>query len=134
MTLTELGTLVQELWLRIPVLRTNTILDAFVVMPNHLHGIIGINGHHRSRKGAASEMVGTSRSTTLPSGSLGATVGQFKSALTKQSRALGIPPTTPIWQRNYYEHIIRNESALDDIRTYILNNPARWADDDLFVE
>ena len=134
MILNELGRLVEEFWLKIAETRANTTLDAFVVMPNHLHGIIGIVGNERCRIRAISQEGDASRATTLASGSLGATVGQFKSAVTKQSRALARPPTSRIWQRSYYEHIIRYESALDEIRKYILFNPARWADDDLYVE
>ena len=132
--LTELGGLVQELWLQIPVRRANCELDAFVVMPNHLHGIIEIcEIDSEQKRGKTSFNADVSR-TTMRSGSLGATIGQFKSVVTKQSRALPLPPSSPIWQRNYYEHIIRNESGLNDIRKYILENPARWTDDDLFVD
>jgi REP element-mobilizing transposase RayT len=60
---------------------------------------------------------------------LGAIIGQYKSLVTKQiNRARGTPGT-PVWQRNYYEHIIRNGDELDRIRQYIANNPARWQHD-----
>ena len=128
--LNELGKLVQKIWLQIPVSRANTTLDKFVVMPNHVHGIIGILEDENTGKCATV----TSSTKTLPSGSLGATIGQFKSVVTKQSRALPYPPRPPIWQRNYYEHIIRNENELNEIRKYILENPARWTNDDLYVD
>ena len=132
--LSELGKLVQDLWLRIPVLRAKSELDAFVLMPNHLHGIIQV-GENAVEERRANRSRGTGASkTTLPAGSLGATIGQFKSAVTKQSRALTCPPTSPIWQRNYYEHVIRNEGTLNDIRRYILQNPARWAEDDFYAD
>ena len=132
--LTELGKLVQDLWHQIPISRANTTLDRFVVMPNHLHGIIQIDAIDSEQNCPnRSHNEGVTR-TTLPSGSLGATVGQSKSAVTKQSRALPDPPKPPIWQRNYYEHIIRNESKLNDMRKYILDNPAHWTNDDLYVD
>lgn len=132
--LNDMGKLVQDLWLQIPVSRANTEIDAFVVMPNHLHGIIqlgDIASEHKRANRSGAEGVAT---TTLPSGSLGATMGQFKSVVTKRSRTLPDPPTSPIWQRNYYEHIIRNEATLNEIRKYIQENPARWTDDDLYVD
>ncbi|MBC7358370.1 MAG: transposase, partial [Desulfacinum sp.] len=58
--------------------------------------------------------------------SVGAMIGQFKSAVTKRINALRGTPRVPVWQRNYYEHIIRNERALNAIRQYILENPLRW--------
>ena len=64
---------------------------------------------------------------------LGAIVGQFKSIVTKQSQFIPTPPTHPIWQRNYYDHIIRSAASLEKIRQYIIENPARWADDDLYI-
>ncbi len=128
--LNELGRLVQKIWLQIPVSRANTTLDKFVVMPNHMHGIIGIIENEDTGK---YDTV-TPSAKTLPSGSLGATIGQFKSVVTKQSRALPDPPRPPIWQRNYYEHIIRNETELNEIRKYILENPAHWTNDDLYVD
>lgn len=132
--LNKLGQLVRDLWLYIPVSRANTELDAFVVMPNHLHGIIQIDDIDSEQNRANRSRAEGVFTTTLPSGSLGATIGQFKSVVTKRSRALPNLPTSPIWQRNFYEHIIRDESTLNDIRKYILDNPARWTDDNLYVD
>jgi REP element-mobilizing transposase RayT len=58
---------------------------------------------------------------------LAAIVGSFKSAASRQINQLRDTPGAPVWQRGYYEHIIRNERSLDRIRGYILDNPARWA-------
>jgi REP element-mobilizing transposase RayT len=65
---------------------------------------------------------------------LGAIIGQFKSMVTKRINRLPDAPDHPIWQRNYYEHIIRSEESLNAIRAYIANNPAKWAEDKLFVQ
>jgi putative transposase len=67
---------------------------------------------------------------TLISGSVGAIVGQFKSTVTKRINEIRNTPGRPVWQRNYYEHIIRDEGDLNRIREYIINNPARWAEDE----
>jgi REP element-mobilizing transposase RayT len=56
-------------------------------------------------------------------------VGAFKTVSTKQINELCQTPSLPVWQRNYYEHIIRDEESLNRIRQYILDNPARWAFD-----
>ena len=132
--LNELGALVQNLWFRIGELRAEVELDTFVVMPNHLHGIlffVAAPGDHSCSDHFDGPAI---TAKTLPSKSLGAVLGQFKSAVTKQSRRLSNPPSTPIWQRNYHEHIIRNERALNEIREYIMHNPARWHDDELYAD
>ena len=128
MTPNALGRLALSLWLQIPVVRANTELDAYVMMPNHLHGIIRI-----VEIKSIEDSLDTS-AARLPSGSLGAIIGQYKSLVTKRSRQLPCLPTFPIWQRNYYEHIIRHENALNQIRKYIMENPGRWAEDDLYAE
>jgi len=62
--------------------------------------------------------------------SLGAFIAGFKSAATKRINALRHTPSRPVWQRNYYEHVIRNDADLAAIRDYIAGNPAWWADDE----
>lgn len=61
------------------------------------------------------------------SGSIGAIIGQFKSVVTKRINEMRGTPGFPLWQRNYYEHVIRNENELNKIREYILSNPQQWA-------
>jgi REP element-mobilizing transposase RayT len=67
--------------------------------------------------------------TGPPSGSLGAIVGNFKSVTARRINRVRKTPGVRVWQRNYYEHIIRNERELNGIRQYIRDNPARWAED-----
>jgi REP element-mobilizing transposase RayT len=92
-------------------------------MPNHVHGVVFLD----SGVGA------TGRSPARPAGpgrgSLGSFVGSFKAAATRRMKALPNAPEGPLWQRNYYEHIIRDDKSLDAIREYIENNPANWAND-----
>lgn len=115
MILNDIGKIVETEWLNTPKIRENVDLDYYVIMPNHLHGIIIIN-----------EPVETTRrvvSTTLQPNSLGSIIGQFKSVCTKQIRKF--EPNFN-WQSRFYDRIIRNENELYKIRRYIEQNPLRW--------
>lgn len=117
----------QSFWEEIALIHPYVELDKFVVMPNHLHGIIFIINGSLAVKPAQNE-------NSLKARSLGTIVVQFKRAVTIQSKTLEPLPAQPIWQRNYYEHVIRSESALTAIRNYIQENPARWSEDKYYVE
>ena len=110
-------------------------LDQWVVMPNHLHGIIfitdAIHGDEATEgkcRGKANLPVAPSL-RNAPAGSLGVIVGNFKSVVTRRLNRLQNTPGGKIWQRGYYERIVRNERELNAIRKYIWDNPRRWADD-----
>ncbi len=119
--LNSLGRLVEDEWQRTAAVRHYVEIDLYVVMPNHLHGLLFIT-HNQSEQTLA-------RSASMQSNSLGSIIAQFKSIVTKRSRILASPRQMPIWKRNYYDHIVRNERSLERIRNYILENPARWSDD-----
>lgn len=137
MRLNQLGLIVREEWIKTALLRPRVVLDAFVVMPNHLHGIIVLNDICRGTRQRAptvprapktpvqqcptTEQFGKPTSDSIPT-----IVRSFKSATTKRINALRATPGAPVWQRNYYEHIVRNEHDLERIRQYIAENPARW--------
>ncbi len=133
MVLNAFGEIVWACWREIPEHFPHVELDAFVVMPNHVHGIIFIVDVVGSLHAGATH-VGATHASPLrgdaprgpASGSLGAIVGSFKSAVTQRINALRNTPGAPVWQRNYYEHIIRTERALNAIRRYIAENPLRW--------
>jgi len=118
MRLSPTGRIIEVEWQRLGYHFPHICLDAFVVMPNHLHGIIVVNDPGMRPNGP-------------PAGSLGAMIGQFKSRATKRIWARSENERAPIWQRNYYEHIIRDEADLRRIREYIQNNAARWDQDQL---
>ena len=122
MRLNDIGNIVAEEWMKTGEIRIGMELDAWVVMPNHFHGIIVIVDSRR-RGGPAGRPYGPRPR------SVGALVAGFKSAATKRINALRGTPGTPVWQRNYHEHIIRNGDSLDRIREYIFGNPSRWATD-----
>lgn len=129
MILNEFGKIIEEEWNKTKIIRINVDLDYYIIMPNHLHGIIIINNtvgvtrrvtQNISSKEGAIEPI----TPTLKSFSLGSIIGQFKSVTTKQIRKNGLYKFK--WQRNYYERIIRNEKELFNIRKYILQNPMKW--------
>ena len=120
MQLNDWGKIVEQAWIHTNHAFPNTIMDLFVIMPNHLHGVIVI------------DYPGTIPARPFNE-SLGTIIGQFKSRASKHILAVTRRiPITPgqIWQRNYYEHIIRNESEWDRIRKYIETNPMNWNSDD----
>jgi REP element-mobilizing transposase RayT len=114
MQLNELGRLVEWTWQDLSNHVANIVLDAFVVMPNHVHGIIIIVG-------AGSEPAPTTKQYGLPE-----IVRQFKTFSALRINEQRGTPGAPVWQRNYYEHIIRTEDSLARIREYIAGNPLRW--------
>ncbi len=130
MWLNDAGRMIIDIWEslsdRFPTIR----LDAFVVMPNHIHGIIVIVG--APLVGAQDDRCETvTRAATRAAPTLGDIVGAFKSITTVEYiRGVKQHGWSPfhkrLWQRNYYEHIIRDDRALDAIRRYIVQNPVRW--------
>ena len=113
MRLSDAGTVIGQCWLDIPHHFPVVTLDCHVVMPNHVHGILLLQGEEIGKLSA-------------PFPSLSTVVGSFKSAATKQLHVAGNCSAGPIWQRGYYEHVILRTESLDRIRQYIVNNPAQW--------
>src|SRR6266496_138913 len=114
--LSDLGSAVIECWTEIPEHYPSVDVDAFTAMPNHVHGILIIRDWY--------DLVDASQGFTARKPSLGSVVGSFKSAATKRINELRGTPGEPVWQRNYYKHIIRDERELDHIREYIYYNLA----------
>ena len=117
--LNDTGRIVSRAWEWLATQYAYVELDGFVVMPNHLHGIIVIAEHR----------AGDSRIAPTKRKPLGRLIGAFKTVSTKRVNLAQNTPKQPLWQRNYYEHIIRNEADLDRAREYIMNNPLRWETD-----
>ncbi len=136
MQLNEFGQIVAEEWLHSKEIRQEIDFDEWVIMPNHLHGIVliesidpvGANGCLPSSPWCNDphRLVPPMRPRSLAS-----LIAGFKSATTTRINTLRDAAGTPIWQRNYYDHIIRNERSLQHIRHYTTNNPLTWADDQL---
>ena len=143
MQLNKYGKIVQQEWLELPKRLQYIELGAFIIMPNHAHGIfrpiVGATRQDLTETRADKTVLplvfteGTDGSP-LPRGpkpsSLGAIIAQFKSRVTKRLWKIPSLKGTPIWQRNYYEHIIRNERDLQNKTDYIEANPMLWDEDD----
>ncbi len=133
MRMNAAGQLVADTWTHLPVRFPCIELDAFVVMPNHLHGVLVLSdppatvGAGLALPNNASDFKkqGTPRSAPT----LADVVGAFKSISAIACNRLLNRSGCPFWQRNYYEHVIRHEKDLERIREYIENNPGRWAED-----
>jgi REP element-mobilizing transposase RayT len=124
------GEAVGEEWLRSTQIRREMQLDAFVVMPNHIHGIVtietvGAHGRAPLHRAAPHRAPLPHRSPR----SIGSFVAGFKSAVTRRINEMRGTPGLPVWQRNYYEHIIRDEEELNRVRQYIIDNPTCWEQD-----
>ncbi|WP_017301718.1 transposase [Nodosilinea nodulosa] len=168
MQLNALGQIVAEEWLKTPEIRPNFALGEWVVMPNHLHGVVIVRPSNKSNALAEGDIpvrahrsapqppqppqplteilygdlpaegdipVRAHRSAPQPlqrrAQSISSFVAGFKAAATKRINLYRNAPGTPVWQRNYYEHIIRSEASLERIQHYIQNNPATWYQDSL---
>jgi REP element-mobilizing transposase RayT len=134
MYLNQIGKIVANEWLRTAEIRSNFQLDEWIIMPNHLHGIVIIVDRLNSNTdivGADNANVLGARNAPLQQkpNSLSSFIAGFKSAVTKQINLLRNNQDFPIWQRNYYESIIRDEKGLTAIREYIFNNPRQWQND-----
>jgi putative transposase len=128
--LNEAGNMVQTIWNELPKNYPGVDIDIFVVMPNHFHGIIIVGAGPR-----ACPKFGQPQGVAPTQLSLPDVVHRFKSLTTTRYRhAMGkfgqILLRGHLWQRNYYEHVIRDESDLARIRQYIMDNPVRWEDDE----
>jgi len=140
MMLSSYGEIVQKWWREIPVHFTSVETGAFVIMPNHIHGIILINERrgtvsvpndnvYTQTKGGPHTQGGVTPPLRTPT--LGQIVAYFKYKSTKEMNLLDNTGTvTKFWQRNYYEHIIRDDIDLQNKTDYIESNPLLWDEDD----
>ena len=158
MRLNSFGQIVADKWIRSVEIRQEIDFDEWVIMPNHMHGIVVIDanknpnfnvgahgvGAHGDGNGNGvgahgdGNGVGAHGRAPLRSGvahrrprSLSSFVAGFKCAATKSINVLRNAAGTPVWQRNYYDRIIRNQMSLQRIQHYIRNNPVTWQNDQL---
>ena len=114
----RLGLLVRESWLNIPVLYPGCGLDVFCLMPDHFHAVL----HARPASRAANPVL---RGVAAWRGGIGTIVNQFKGAVTRAAAIEGIVMPGPLWQRGYFERVIRDDEMLGNVRTYILSHALR---------
>jgi putative transposase len=144
--LTKYGTILQRTWTNLPLHYPNIILEAFVVMPNHIHAIIGIIATDSESSGLilgnnseqkdylngetylrVDKFTNPNRKTRH---SLPEIVRAFKSFSARQINQMRHTPGIALWQRNYYDHIIRNQAEMERIVLYIQANPGKWLEDE----
>lgn len=143
MVLNAMGSVADACWQAIPNHYPNVRLDEFVIMPNHVHGvleIVNVGAIHElppceSPPNVGADNDGAVREPPLQNRrnmALAKIIGRFKMNSAKQINIMRGTSGGPVWQRNYYEHIVRNADALHRIRQYIRNNPSQWVNDDNF--
>lgn len=136
MELNPYGQIVKEEWLKSSDIRPEIQMDSYIIMPNHLHGIVFITEDNQSQSSMETSGPKDLRHDLNPKGparhSLGSFIAGFKSITTRRINDLRGTPGNPLWQRNYFEHIIRNTSTLENIRHYIDENPRRWETDSYY--
>ncbi len=151
MHLNEYGCIFADEWIKSFNIREELLSDEFIVMPNHLHAIVHIScsscqnadvsGHHSKTRNyrdetpsRASLRIGLQPGQDfvgLRSASISSFIAGLKSAVTKRINTMRQTPGTPVFQKRFYDHIVRNEKDLIRIREYIRNNPANWEHDTL---
>ncbi len=133
-----MGAVADACWRAIPGHYPNVRLDEFVIMPNHVHGVIviadnNVGAIHESPQNIGAHIQVAGRDLPLQNmANVSKIIGRFKMNAAKQINILRGTPGVPVWQRNYYEHIVRDDDALRRIRQYVRNNPAQWQDDSNF--
>lgn len=135
MQLNEIGQIVVECWNRISQHFPSVELDEYVVMPNHTHGIIRLKipGRIAIRSGevASPALNNDSHKDEVPSPTLGRILAYFKYQSTKRINQYRDTQGTQVWQRNYHDHVVRDDPDLQRLRQYIQNNPMKWELDQL---
>ncbi len=132
MVLIDAGQMIQNVWNELPIYYPGVGINAFQIMPNHIHGIVIVGADPRVCPDNAGQPPKTGQPQGVaPTMSLPEVVQRFKTLTTKKyidgvKQNGWLPFPGKLWQRNYYEHIIRNENESIEIREYIINNPLQW--------
>ena len=138
MQLSRYGETVRFNWDNLPKRYRNVELDAFIIMPNHVHGIIVLTDNGLEGAGLESLSVESDKLLVKPAPTktklhgLSEIVRGFKTFSARRINQIRRMTGVSVWQRGYYEHIIRNEESLMAIREYIINNPLCWEKDQLY--
>ena len=124
MRLNQYGEIVMRCWNDLPHHYPNVALDVCVVMPNHFHGVVTLTENHGSNSGVGAGL--KPAPTSKKRHGLSEIVRAFKTFSSRKINALRNTPGIPVWQRNYFERVVRNENELFEIREYIQQNPLKW--------
>ena len=139
MVLNDAGKMVWDEWYKSEKIRDEIKIHEFIVMPNHIHGIVEIVGAGVGANGRSPVQIPVQSKSpmqspahpSMQSKSIGAMIAGFKSSFTTKMNRIDGTPKRKLWQRNYWEHIIRNENEYHRIAQYILDNPQKWVMDKL---
>jgi REP element-mobilizing transposase RayT len=146
MFLNAFGKIAYDQWCLTPLIRPNIGLGQFVIMPDHIHGIINIKANNiewflktNNNNGIIDSFHSRSfqppsPSLLSPSQTLGAIIRGYKGVVTAKINEIRDTPGEKVWQRGYHDHIIRNKLAYHRISRYIVNNPKNWKDEDYCQE
>lgn len=132
MILNNAGKIADDCWLEIPKHFPNAVSHEFIIMPNHVHGIIELTQNNIGTVGVENFQPRLQRhefQKMIPR-SIASIIKGYKIGVTKWMRSN--TPVHSVWQRNYYEHIIRNEQSYQLISRYIVNNPRKWDEDKFY--
>jgi putative transposase len=121
--LTQVGLAVRETWLGLHDRFPTLSIDEFIIMPNHLHGLLAFVGAGFTPPGVGTNPMSASKEVRKPS--LSEVVCAFKSLSTRTARLNGY--RGKLWQRGFYEHIVRDSEDMGNVQRYIVENPSRWA-------
>ncbi|SHJ86689.1 REP element-mobilizing transposase RayT [Geosporobacter subterraneus DSM 17957] len=128
----EIGNEIIQCWENISLLYENVKTDGFCIMPNHIHGIIVIED--TKPQPLSEKTYGFQSAERRGRRSLPDIIKDFKSVTARQyNKLVEIEFRNTLWQKSYYEHIIRNELELQEIREYIVNNPVKWVEDEYYI-
>ncbi len=132
MQLNSAGILVEQAWLELPRHYSHVVLDQFIIMPNHFHGIVTLTDADADADSVGAGLKPDVRAGLKPAPTkrhgLPEIIRAFKTFSARHINEMRQTPGTSIWQRNYYEHVIRNEADYERIAEYVENNPAKWAE------
>jgi REP element-mobilizing transposase RayT len=123
MVLNKSGEIVQSAWLELPDHYPNLSLDEFVIMPNHLHAITILENTRRDR------FINLSLQKPAKIHGLSEIIRGFKTWSARRVNELDKSLGVPLWQRSFYDHVIRDEKDLQRVREYIHDNPLKWEED-----
>lgn len=135
-----IGALLLDCWQQIPGHHDGVVLDESTLMPNHFHGVLWQKHDPQEAAAMAMDLPQVERHDPVErrfgqpqAGTLSTIIGSFKAAVTREARRLHLmPQNVPLWHRNFWDRIVRDEQELTAIRDYVRNNPMRWAEDQLY--
>lgn len=130
MQLNKFGQIVQYAWYDLPKHYPHVELDSFCIMPNHVHAIIILNDYGKGGSASGDASISNLKTRPYVRHPLSEVVRAFKSFSARRINSLRNTQGIPVWQRNYYEHIIRNQKDYLAKSNYIMDNPLNWEEDD----